>query len=84
MGRADPERVVPIVERARVPVIFATRVLRVDKIGDNLLLTFGFDTVDELGTPIVEVVAKLLRPVSTVMGTQRLVAMAQADMALLN
>jgi hypothetical protein len=79
MGRAEPERIAPIVERAYVPVVFSTRVIRVDRIGDNLLLTFGFDTVDEGGRPIVEIVAKVLRPISTVMGTSRLVAMAHVD-----
>ena len=67
---------IPIVERYSVPVVFSTRVVRVEKTGDNLLIVFGFDTLDEMGQPIVEIVAKILRPLASMNGAQRLLAMA--------
>ena len=69
----------PIVERGYVPVIFSTRVIRVERIGENLLLCFGFDTLDERGKPIVEIVAKVMRPIGSMMGAARLLAQAQWD-----
>ena len=67
---------IPIVERYSVPVVFSTRVVRVEKTGENLLIVFGFDTLDESGQPIVEIVAKILRPLSSMNGAQKLLAMA--------
>jgi hypothetical protein len=66
----------PVIERGYVPVVFATNVVRVDRYGDNLLMVFGFETVDEAGQPVMEIVAKILRPVSSMLETQRLVDMA--------
>lgn len=65
-----------VIERAHVPVIFATKVIRVDRHGDNLLMVFGFETVDETGQAVMEIVAKILRPVTSMLETQRLVELA--------
>lgn len=69
----------PVVERGYIPVVFSTRVIRVERIGDNLLLCFGFDTLDERGRPVVEIVAKVMRPIHTMLGATRLMALAQWD-----
>lgn len=66
----------PIVERHSVPVIFSTRVVRVERTGDNLLIVFGFDTLDEAGQPIVEIVAKIMRPIADIQGGTKLMAIA--------
>ena len=67
---------IPIVERYSVPVVFSTRIVRVEKTGENLLIVFGFDTLDEMGQPIIEIVAKIMRPIASMQGAQRLLAMA--------
>lgn len=66
----------PVLERLSVPVVFATRVIRVEKTGENLLIVFGFDTLDEMGSPVIEVVAKIMRPISNMNGAKRLLDMA--------
>jgi len=71
----EPQK--PVVERGYVPVIYSSRVIRVERVGDNLLLVFGFDTLDERGKPIIEVVAKVMRPASSMLGAARLLALAQ-------
>lgn len=67
----------PIVERFAVPVVFSTRIVRVERTGDNVLMVYGFDTLDEAGRPIVEVVAKILRPVCSFVPSDQLLSMAQ-------
>lgn len=76
MGRATEQPHAPVVERTHVPVIYSTCIVRVERFGDHLLLCFGFDTVDEQGRPIREIVAKVMRPISDMMGAQRLMGMA--------
>jgi len=68
---------IPITEPIYIPIAVASRLVRVERMGDWLLLCFGLDTVDQSGRPVVEITAKVMRPEKDMMGADCIIAMSK-------